>query len=109
KRVVLDEVRGLKAELNQLQHEKGRHWRERIFEKEATESDWEERRQFGRRIEKVEAKIRSSWQEFRVLDDEQKSLVGSKQFIRIRARRKDIALEAEMMRLRLIREAYVAT
>lgn len=109
KREVLDKIRGLKAKANELMHEKGRHWRAKIFEKEPTAADWAERERLIAAIDSAQAEVQTGWAEFRVLDDRQKAMVGSAQMTKIRDRRKDIALEAEMMRLKLIREAVMAT
>lgn len=109
KAVVLQAIRTSKAEKNGLFHRKGEHWRARIFEKDPTDQDWADRREIDAEIEHCDSEIRAGWLSFRVLDDAQKELVGSERMRRIRERRKDIALEAEMVRLRLIREAIVAT
>ena len=109
KRVVLKRIRACKAEMNDLFHEKGRHWREKIFEKEPSASDLEAREEIKARIVEKEAEIRQGWTDFKELDFAQQELVDSDRMTRIRDRRKDIALEAEMMRLRLIREAVTAS
>lgn len=109
KRGVLDRLRAAKATRNRLEHEKGAHWRACIFEKQPTREDWEAREGFDRQIRQVDTEIAACRHEFKVLEREQQEAVGAKAVTRLRRRRFDIALEAELMRVRLIREAVVCS
>lgn len=109
KQGVLGRLRSAKAERNRLEHEKGRHWRACLFEKETQPNDWDTRRAFEREIREVDAQIASIRHEFKLLEREQDETVASKTVSRLRRRRSDIALEAELMRVRLIREAVVCS
>lgn len=108
KRGVLSQVKAMKAERDALEHEKGRHWREFLFEKDASAEDWAKREEIAGKIGVIDGAIRSLMGEFRELEREQEALVNSPAIKRLRDKRFNIALEAELMRVKLIREAVVS-
>lgn len=102
-------IRATKARRNALQHAKGEHWRDQIFEKEPTAEELERRARFDSQIEEANREQSELRRLFLQQEQQQIQLVQTPEIDRIRQRRNDIALEAEMMRLRMIREATVAT
>ncbi|ARU39859.1 hypothetical protein CCB80_01390 [Armatimonadetes bacterium Uphvl-Ar1] len=108
KRGVLSQLKSAKAERNELEHAKGRHWREFLFDKDAGDVEQKKREEFGAKITAVDRRIQDLKIVFRSLEDEQRSLVDSPVVRRIRDKRFNIALEAELMRVKLIREAVVS-
>lgn len=109
KKEVLDRISVLNASINLLQARKGEQWRAEIFEKEATAEALAERERISQDIARRREEVKIAWDQWRGLQNEQDSLVGSDSVVRDRARRSDIALEAELARTRLIREAVIVT
>jgi len=109
KKGVLAQLKSVRAERNCTEHEKGVHWRTCIFEKSATDEDLDFRAQFDVRLREIDLRIEGILGEFRSLEREQIELVSNNAVRRLRERRFNIALEAELMRVRLIREAVVSS
>lgn len=107
--VVVQEYKGLKALRVKAEKEKGRHWREKMFEKDPTSDDLKKREELTAKVEKVIAKIEECRGRWRELYDEQETMVGSEHTMKSRKRRRDIGFEAELMRMKLIRSAVIAT
>lgn len=88
---------------------KGEHWRACLFEKEPTPEALAER---DRLTGMVEASIHAMAQaevELRHVRSRQSQLVGDPRVLNARARRREIELEAELKRARLVREAVVSS
>lgn len=105
----LTRMRSLKQQLASLEKAKGVHWREFIFEKAATEEDLRTRETFTERILETQREVRESKSRWLELQSEQDALVTSSRVVAIHARRRDIELEAELKRVKLIREAVIAS
>jgi hypothetical protein len=106
---VVEDIRRATRERVEAERAKGRQWRERIFEREPTVEDLAERdRLTGLVLQAVRqvASLKSDWHR---LQAEQDALVNEPGVLKSRQRREDIALEAELARVRLIREAVIAT
>lgn len=88
---------------------KGEHWRARIFEKEPSAEDWEERERLTLAVTECIQKIASAKREWRELQASQDSIVNSPEAEKGRTLRRNIALEAELTRAKLIREAVIAS
>lgn len=106
---VVREYKKLKSERAHVESKMGKHWRERIFEKSPTENDLRQREANMAELAGVLAKIDDCRRRWKALFDEQRALVVSESVAKARARRKSIAFEAELMRMKLIREAVLAT
>jgi hypothetical protein len=109
KKPILDRIKHLKAERVTAEKAKGDHWREKIFEKEHTQKDLAAREELTDAVKRIQHEIEDAWAEWRVIQHRQDSLVASKRVEKARARRQSISLEAELMRIRLIREAVIAS
>jgi hypothetical protein len=108
KRGVLLKLRGLKARRNELEHDRGRQWRAEIFEHSLDQAALERRQKFGEELRQVDGEIDAAKREFSTLEREQQALVSTPRVVKHRDRRFNIALEAELMRMRLVREAVVS-
>jgi hypothetical protein len=109
RRKTTKEWRKLRKERTQAEARLGAHWREKIFRKTPKESDLAKRAQMASELAAITTKIQeleSSWKDSVA---RQRDLEASKDVERFRQRRKSIAFEAELMRMKLIREAVLAT
>lgn len=109
KESVLAELRSLKQERVRVEIARGEQWRAEIFEQTPTEGALARREASAQALAEIESRRQQARRRFRDLDTDQRALVESEQMDRLRRRRDAIALEAEMMRMHLIREAVVAT
>lgn len=106
---ILEEMSHLKQERVQAEIESGQHWRDHCFEKSPDAAVLSERDKLQGHIEQIIERqdvLRAQWRD---LQKEQDDLVGSTETNRLRERRQTIALEAELMRMKLIREAVIAS
>ena len=106
---VVKEFKKLKAERAQIESQMGKHWRERIFEKSPSDTDLQRREAFMAELAGVLARLEDCRVRWRRLFDEQRELVTAPSVAKSRARRDSIAFEAELMRLKVVREAVIAT
>ncbi len=88
---------------------KGEHWRAAIFEKNPGEADWAERTRLSEAVEVAIHEIAETEQRIRHLLHEQRELARDPDIIRTHDRRRGIEREAELKRLRLIRDAMIAS
>jgi hypothetical protein len=88
---------------------KGDHFRNRIFEKDASAEDLAERERLTAEVDAVihaKTELQSHMHQLR---KQQNELVRDEEVMRIHERRQTIELEAELKRLTLIREAIIAS
>ncbi|MBX3096580.1 MAG: hypothetical protein KF812_06940 [Fimbriimonadaceae bacterium] len=117
KRRIVEQVRELRAERSRLEKEKGKHWRERIFNdgdfgqngEFASSEDWAHREQFASAIKRTFDDERKLWAKWRREQSRLDEIVSQPTLMEARRVRDEIAFEAELARVRLIREAIVAT
>jgi hypothetical protein len=109
KKPVLKKLKELRLERAETEIAKGNHWRQYIFEKSPAQEQIGEREAFENRLEQIEDKIDACRQEWLGLQKEQDELVFSNKMLQARKRRQTISLEAELMRIQLIREAVIAS
>lgn len=103
------QAKALRHRRQELEIEKGRHFREKIFEKTPSDQDIEKRRSYGTEIEALIHECAVIRERVHALLREQKRLVQDPSVSRIHERRREIELEAELKRLRLIRSAIIAS
>jgi hypothetical protein len=108
KKEVLARIKDLKARVDANEKARGRHWKERVFEMEPSAEDLARREQYIADTHRLHEEVHIAWDQWRGLQAEQDELVGSPEVKRAQLRRADIALEAELMRTRLVRGAVVA-
>lgn len=102
-------MRGLRARRAEAEAAKGRHWRERIFEREPSQEDIEERERLTQAVEAIVHERTHLESQMHELRRRQQARVENEEVRRIHDRRRSIELEAELKRLRLIRDAIVSS
>jgi len=106
---IYDAVRKLRAERGSAELAKGDHFRAKIFEKDATDADLEERKRLSAEVDKVIHEMTLLENQMQDLRHRQNELVQDEEIKRIHERRRSIELEAELKRLRLIRQAIISS
>lgn len=109
KRAVYHEIRNLRQMRQDIEKAKGEHWRAHMFDKSPAEEDRKRREEFIAEHRQITGTITEKWREWRQLEKKIADIVSEPTIVRIRERRRDIALEAELTRIRLVREATIAT
>ncbi|MDH4387858.1 MAG: hypothetical protein QE269_03945 [Fimbriimonas sp.] len=102
----LREIRGLWQE---LERQKGDHFRERIFDRLASETDMETRARYSQRIFLLQSERDSLKGALHKLGRKQREAAQDPAVMRAHERRREIEIEAELKRLKLIREAIVSS
>jgi hypothetical protein len=102
-------LKALKRQRGEAEAAKGRHWRERIFEREPSEDDLRERERLSQEVERLVQAVAETHAEIRALLREQKEFVSAPEVRQVHERRRAIELEAELKRLRLIRQAVICS
>lgn len=106
---LLKEIRLLKQIRNTTEHDKGRHWRAEIFEKSPSPEELEKRASFESRIAEIDAQIADGWVKYADIRSKQNSVVSSAEIQELHKSRKDLDLEVELKRLRLVRDAVTVS
>lgn len=109
RRQLVNRAHELKAQIEQLQHQKGEHWRAKLFEKVADPSEYAIRESFESQIRAKEEEVREVWAEWRAVKATQDAQTSSNDVQEMMRRRESIALEVELARIKLIREAVTAS
>lgn len=102
------ELRNLKQSRLKAEVAKGKHWREHIFEKIPSPSDLQRRETLAHDVDQTIRAIEESKQAIAELMRRQSARVSAEQVRGWHDRRRAIELEAELKRMRLIRQAVVA-
>lgn len=98
-----------KAERAKLERALGEHWRAKIFERQPSEADLVEREQQKSAIHGAAQRTSAALAEWRRLQATQDELVASPTVQEAHQRRRDLELEAELKRLKLVRQAVTAS
>ena len=109
KAIIVEKIRGAKSARVDAEIAKGAHWRERIFEKSPSEADWEERKRLNQIVHDIiesRAKLEKEW---RSLQAEQDAVIQSEAIRKVHETRRNIELEIEFKRLKLVREAVICS
>ncbi len=106
---VWSEAKALKAKRNTRQNELGDHWRAAIFEKDPTSEELAERERRLAEIRDLDEQIAQKKAVWSQLHRDQEELTGSPEIMEVHARRRQIELEAELKRIKLVRQAVIAT
>lgn len=109
RREALAEIREINQKVDEAQKAVGDHWRARIFDLNPSQDDFAEREHLIAKLKSLRESARHGWLKWRALKAEQEALLASDELDKARRRRTSISLEAELMRMKLIREAVVAT
>ncbi len=109
KREVSARLKAIAAERQALEREKGEHWRARIFERQPSEDDRQERDRLAAQVADTLRRTAAAREEWRSLQREQDAIASSPEADQGRSLRGTIAFEAELARLKLVRNAVVAS
>ncbi len=109
KKGVLEHFRQAKRDRVEAEIQKGLHWRRRIFEKQPSEEDWEERRRPTAEVEEAISRRKALLKQWQNLQKKQDELVGSTEIQKAHGTRRNIELEIEFKRSKLIREAVISS
>ncbi|MBX7136099.1 MAG: hypothetical protein K1X67_25800 [Fimbriimonadaceae bacterium] len=109
KAVAAEEIREQKRNRVAAERAKGEHWRAKIFEKEPTAADFEERKRLTQAVETAIHAVAEAKRRWRDLQAQQDALVAADEVQNAHRRRRNIELEAELKRLKLARQAIVTS
>lgn len=109
KSACLDEIKKLNQSVDAAQKAVGVQWREEIFEKDASTDALARREELKAALSDARSQVKAKWVEWRALDREQDEIVGSDAMKKAKQRRSSVSLEAELKRMKLIREAVTTT
>lgn len=109
RRSLYKKLRGLKAERQVAERKKGEHWRVRLFEKEATPEALAERAELTHEVERIVHDIQHTKAEIKNLLIQQRDLARAPDIVKDHERRRGIELEAELKRMKLIREGIITS
>ncbi len=109
RRRVAERIRAVKRQVNEVEAEKGRHWRDRVFEQSPDQAELDKRSEYERQVGRLTSEVAALEAEWRSLLQRQEESLASEQVTKAKRRRDEIALEAEIMRMTLAREAVIAT
>lgn len=109
KEAVLQRIEVAKEDREQAEVTKGNHWREKIFDRNPSEDDLRERERLKSAVEQASREVRAAEQEWAALQSKQDEIVRSEQAQKGRQLRRNVAFEAELTRVRLLRDAIVAS
>jgi hypothetical protein len=102
-------LREIRTEWQVLEHQKGEHFRSRIYDRLASEADMEARARFTQKIFLLEAERDSLRSALTKLGRKQREAAQDPAVMRAHERRREIEIEAELKRLKLIREAIISS
>jgi len=102
-------IKETKLKVNEIEADKGRHWRDRVFEKEPTAEDLARRDAYNVEVDHLCGQVNEMEYEWKMLLAQQEEHLASEDVSKAKRRRDSIGLEAEIMRLTLAREAVLAT
>lgn len=105
----LGEIRKLNHLADDAQKAVGVQWRADLFEKDATPEALAKREELKQALLQARHDVRAKWDEWRELDRQQEQIVDSEDMQKAKRRRSSVSLEAELMRMRLIREAVTTS
>lgn len=101
--------RALKEKRGEKERESGEHFRAKIFEKQPSEEDLAARKRIQDELAAIIKESFDTDAEIKNLMHRQKELAGHPDVLKLHERRRSIELEAELARLRLIRQAVIAS
>lgn len=109
RRELFAEFQTLRLARVQAEAEKGAQWRAKIWEKSPTKEDLAERERLSAALDAVLERKAAAQRRVDEVRRLQRALVEDPEIQRIQERRADIELEAELKRLRLLRQAVIAS
>lgn len=104
-----DAWRAAKQARAEAEHAKGRHWRAAIFDRHPTEADWAERERLSDAVESAAQTVRRAQNRWHELELRQEHRVTDPAIQQAHQRRRNLEMEAELARARLVRQAVTAS
>uniref|UniRef100_UPI00286A4AF1 hypothetical protein n=1 Tax=Armatimonas sp. TaxID=1872638 RepID=UPI00286A4AF1 len=101
--------RFLRKEIGTAQLALGNHFRAKIFQLDPSPGDILEREQLQARVDKILRDLHHQKQSFLALKEAQQAVVQDQAVVNVHERRRQIELEAELKRLRLVRDAIISS
>lgn len=101
--------KAIKLMRQEVELAKGRHWREKLFEKTPSDEALREREEFIHQARELTEQLKQEDLAWRALQRKQDELVAQESIRRAHQRRRNIELEAELHRLHLVRGAVIAS
>ncbi|HEY3781452.1 MAG TPA: hypothetical protein VGL56_10240 [Fimbriimonadaceae bacterium] len=109
RRVAYAELQQLKKARIEAEKKKGDHFRSEIFENNPSQEQLDKRKRLAEEVEAMIHLIAAKKKEIRTLLQKQSDFVGAPEIRAIHERRRAIEVEAELKRLRLIRQAVITS
>ncbi|MCU0316943.1 MAG: hypothetical protein MUC92_10150 [Fimbriimonadaceae bacterium] len=109
KKAISLQMKELKRDRAAVEKEKGDHWRAKIFQLQPTEQDYAQRDAYEERLAQIADELETLGDEWLAWQVRQDEAVTDPEVQKANQRRREISLEAEMTRLRLAREAILAS
>lgn len=109
KRQLVDQAHALAQETQAAARALGEHWREFIFEKDPTPADWARREELVAELKAKQADVDATWSAWRQQQAELDAFAELPEIVEAKRTRDALVFEAELTRVRLIREAILAT
>lgn len=109
RRACYNELRDLKKARVVAERAMGEHFRANLFGKDPTPEHSKEREELGHKVESIIHAITAKRKEIRALLKEESDFVRAPNVQHVHERRRGIELEAELKRLKLIREAVITS
>ncbi len=106
---ILIQMRLTKAKRNSLEHEKGLQWRAEIFEQNPDKMELLKRQNIIQAIKETADEINQLSIQWRELQNQQDHMVRTPEVLEVRDRIRGLELEAELKRLKLLRQAITCT
>ncbi|MCH8274303.1 MAG: hypothetical protein IH851_05895 [Armatimonadetes bacterium] len=106
---VYDRLRGVKREWQETERAQGEHFRSRIFGRTPAAKDVSKREEFAAKIVALRDERRQMRARLRELWAKQERTAGIAERREARGRRREIEREAELARLRVVREGVIVT
>lgn len=103
------ELRSLKQARVDAERAMGAHFRHKIFEKSPAQTDWDQRKRLAAKVEEAVHQVLAKEREIKTLHAKQAGLVAEEGVRAVHERRRTIEQEAELKRLRLIRQAVITS
>ncbi len=102
-------LREIRGEWQALERQKGEHFRSNIYDRLASEADMEARARFTQKILLLQSERDSLRGALAKLGRKQREAAQDPAVMRAHERRREIEIEAELKRLKLIREAIISS
>jgi hypothetical protein len=109
RRQLYPQIKRLKQERGEKERAKGEHFRALIFEKDPTPADLQERERLAAEVDRVIHEILEAEHKLKHLMAEQEALVKRQEVQQLHEKRRQLEMEAEFKRLRMIRHAVISS